>query len=108
MGADTLWRDLAIAVVLGMVIKLLAVALQQKLIGYPFSDSDVIKKTIGVHTSVMKAAKQVLTGPSLDFDKVCVLDSGPDWPTSVFTGVLNLPPIQMLIGTTPVFFLILP
>eukprot|EP00971_Amphidinium_carterae_P117516 2328045-Amphidinium_carterae.1 len=39
-------QSLANAVVLGMVIKLLAVALQQKLIGYPFSESDVIKKTI--------------------------------------------------------------
>mmetsp|Transcript_58155 Transcript_58155/g.107381 ORF Transcript_58155/g.107381 Transcript_58155/m.107381 type:complete len:747 (+) Transcript_58155:113-2353(+) len=107
-GAATFWRDLVIAVVLSMVIKLLAVALQQKLIGYPFSESVAIKKTIGVQTSVMKAAKHVLKRPGLDFDKVCVLVSGPDWPTSVFTGVLDLPLLQMLIGTTPVFFLILP
>jgi len=107
-GAETFWRDLITAVVLSMVIKLLAVALQQKLIGYPFSESVAIKKTIGVQTSVMKAAKHVLKRPGLDFDKVCVLVSGPDWPTSVFTGVLDLPLLQMLIGTTPVFFLILP
>eukprot|EP00971_Amphidinium_carterae_P128396 2543373-Amphidinium_carterae.1 len=107
-GADTLWRDLAIAVVLGMVIKLLAVALQQKLIGYPYSECATIKKLIGVQPSVMKAAKQVLTRHGLGVDKVCVLVSGPDWPASVFTSVLNLPLIQMLISTAPMFFLILP
>jgi len=107
-GADTSWRYLVIAVVLGMVAKLLIVALQQKLIGYRFLESDAIKKTIGVQASVMKAAKQVLKRPGLDFHKVCVLVSGPDWSSSVFPGVLNLPLIQMLIGTTPVFFLILP
>eukprot|EP00971_Amphidinium_carterae_P196629 3902340-Amphidinium_carterae.1 len=90
-----------------MVIKLLAVALQQKLIGYPFSDSDAIKKTIGVQTSVMKAAKQVLKRPGSDFDKICVLVSGLDWLTSVLTGVLNVPLVHMLIGITSVF-LILP
>mmetsp|Transcript_19184 Transcript_19184/g.44664 ORF Transcript_19184/g.44664 Transcript_19184/m.44664 type:complete len:114 (+) Transcript_19184:229-570(+) len=50
--ADTKWRDLVIAVVLGMVIKFFAVALQHMLIGYPFSGSFAIKKTIGDQKSV--------------------------------------------------------
>eukprot|EP00971_Amphidinium_carterae_P335532 6471443-Amphidinium_carterae.1 len=36
-GADTFWSAVVMTVVVGMVIKLLAVALQQKHIGYPFS-----------------------------------------------------------------------
>eukprot|EP00971_Amphidinium_carterae_P058907 1164814-Amphidinium_carterae.1 len=47
----TFGRDLVIAVVLGIVIKLPAVALQQH--GSPFSGSIAVKKTIGVQTSVL-------------------------------------------------------
>eukprot|EP00971_Amphidinium_carterae_P098016 1939200-Amphidinium_carterae.1 len=49
-GADTFGRDLVIVVVLDMVIKLLAVALQWN--GSPFSENAAIKKTIGVHSSL--------------------------------------------------------
>merc|ERR1712196_412121 len=40
--------------------------------------------------------------------KVCILCGGPDWPTSVLTGILKLPLGSMLIGSIPVFFLIAP
>eukprot|EP00971_Amphidinium_carterae_P035687 702486-Amphidinium_carterae.1 len=50
-----------------MVIKLLAVALQQH--GSPFSDSVAIKNTIGVQTTVIKAARHFLKRLGLDFDK---------------------------------------
>mmetsp|Transcript_25122 Transcript_25122/g.57765 ORF Transcript_25122/g.57765 Transcript_25122/m.57765 type:complete len:140 (-) Transcript_25122:3-422(-) len=50
-GQDTFGIDLVITVVLGMVIKLLAVALQQN--GSPFLESVAIKKKTGVRTSVM-------------------------------------------------------
>jgi len=49
-GQDTFGIDLVITVVLGMVIKLLAVALQWN--GSPFSENAAIKKTIGVHSSL--------------------------------------------------------
>jgi len=108
ISLDRFYKDMWVAVAVSFGIKLVAVAMQQKLIGTPFSRSIGIKSAIGVHTPVMKAVKHVLKRPGLDFDKVCVLCAGPDWPTSVFTGVLDLPLLQMLVGTLPVFFLILP
>jgi len=40
--------------------------------------------------------------------KVAVLCGGPDWPTSVITGILGLPLFEMLYGTLPVVVLIFP
>jgi len=39
---------------------------------------------------------------------MAILVGGPDWPTSVLTGILRLNPVEMLIGTMPVLALILP
>ena len=44
----------------------------------------------------------------MDLPTVCILCGGPDWPTSVCTGILGLPLGEMLMGTLPVFFVILP
>ena len=37
-----------------------------------------------------------------------ILCGGPDWPTSVLTGILNLSVIKMLIGSAPVVIIIVP
>mmetsp|Transcript_27911 Transcript_27911/g.65923 ORF Transcript_27911/g.65923 Transcript_27911/m.65923 type:complete len:748 (-) Transcript_27911:189-2432(-) len=97
-----------VALVVSMAIKLTAVAMQQKLIGERFSDSICVKKLVAVHTPEMKAIRHILSQPGLRMDKVVVLVCGPDWPTSVLTGVLKLPLLQMLLGTLPVVFLIMP
>ena len=39
---------------------------------------------------------------------MAILVGGPDWPTSVLTGVLRLPWLQMQIGTFPVSITIIP
>jgi len=97
-----------VALILSMVIKLSAVAMQQKLIGEPFSHSLFVKKLVGIHTPEMKAIRYILSQPGLHTAKVAVLVNGPDWPTSVFTGILKLPLLQMLLGTLPVALLIAP
>ena len=40
--------------------------------------------------------------------KVSILCGGPDWPTSVLTGILRLSLIQMQIGTLPIIGLVAP
>lgn len=40
--------------------------------------------------------------------KVSILVGGPDWPTSVITGILDLPMWPMLLGTMPVMIIIAP
>jgi len=67
-----------------------------------------VKKFVGVHTPTMKAVRAILSAPGFSFGKMAVLVGGPDWPTSVLTGILNLPLCTMLCGSVPVFFLILP
>ena len=39
---------------------------------------------------------------------VTILVGGPDWPTSVLCGILGLDLLPILLGTLPVFLLILP
>ena len=43
-----------------------------------------------------------------EFRKGAILIGGPDWPTSVLTGILKLPLLSMLTGTLPVAFLVAP
>jgi len=97
-----------LALVISMVIKLTAVAVEQKMIGEPFSNNIAVKKLVAIHTPEMKAIRYILSQNGLHSDKVLVLCCGPDWPTSVLTGVLKLPVFEMLLGTLPVAFLIMP
>mmetsp|Transcript_46004 Transcript_46004/g.103436 ORF Transcript_46004/g.103436 Transcript_46004/m.103436 type:complete len:751 (-) Transcript_46004:56-2308(-) len=106
-GKHFLWA-LFLATCWSTVIKLASVAMQQKLIGEPLCNNVTVKKFIGVHTPEMKAIRSILSTPGVRLDKVIVLVFGPDWPTSVLTGVLKLPLLQMLLGTLPTAFLILP
>ena len=50
----------------------------------------------------MKAFRYVLSRKGNYWSKVVILVGGPDWPTSVFTGILGLPMLPMLAGTLPV------
>merc|ERR1712224_383489 len=93
-----------IACVLNFCLKLLAVVLQQKGIGEPLSNNLAVRQYVKVHSPECRAFELILRTPGLSFAKVCVLIGGPDWPVSVFTGILRLPCLQMVLGTTPVIF----
>lgn len=102
------WTGVVIAVALCFSIKMLAIAMQQKCIGAVFSDNIEVRKTVGVQTVAMRAIEKILTQKGMNVQKVAVLIGGPDWPTSVLTGILKLRLSDMLLGSTPCFFLILP
>ena len=53
-------------------------------------------------TAGIKAIRLILEEPGLTTAKVSILVGGPDWPTSVLTGILKLPAAGMQIGTLPV------
>jgi len=89
-------------------IKLNAVAMQQKLIGGMMSSSLYVRKTVAVNSLTIKAIKRILTRPGMGIDKVAILCGGPDWPTSVLTGILQLSLPKMLFGSLPVVFLVFP
>merc|ERR1712216_42420 len=66
--------------VVGLSIKLIAVALQQKAIGEQMGHSVAIRQAVGVNSVTIKAIRLILAQPGLTVDKVCVLVGGPDWP----------------------------
>lgn len=96
------------AVTLCFVIKLIAVIMQQKGIGERLGNRVWIRSMVNVNSTTMRSIRFLLTKPGLNFPKVTILVGGPDWPTSVITGILRLNVVEMLIGTLPVFFLIAP
>ena len=83
--------------------KLLAISMQQKGIGGLLGKRVGIRQMVDVNSDTMKAIKVILTGEGwITKGKVCILVGGPDWPTSVLTGVLGLDLFPMLVGSLPV------
>lgn len=91
-----------------LVMKLLAAYIEQKGFGGHYKHNIYVKKFIGTHTHFMKAVRYILSEPGMILAKISILVGGPDWPTSVTTGILDLPALPMLIGTLPVIFIIVP
>ncbi len=97
------------AIALSFALKLLAVGLQQKVIGELWGSKNVwVRQTVGINSVEIRAMRKILRQPGLNFSKVVILVGGPDWPTSVLTGIMKLNLFQMLLGTLPVIILIAP
>jgi hypothetical protein len=92
-----------IACLLAWVLKL-AACTGQYMLGYYAGKSLYVQSLIGVDKVFTRAIAQILNVRGLTVGKVAVLVGGPDWPTSVTCGILNLNIPQMLLGTAPVFF----
>ena len=90
-------------------LKMTAITMQQKLIGELFgARSTYIRSLVSINSDTLKAMKIILSKPGIHISKVVILIGGPDWPTSVLTGIMRLPLCQMLLGSVPVIFLIAP
>lgn len=90
------------------LIKLCAIAVQQKGIGGGMQSRVSIRKACGVNSVTIRAIKRILEQKGFHMSKVCILCGGPDWPTSVLTGILGLSLFEMLLGSLPVVFVIAP
>lgn len=93
---------LLLAVFIAGISKLLACLMQQKLFGQVMGNSVRIRSMVGVNSKGIKAIKLILEQPGMSRAKVAILVGGPDWPTSVLTGILKLPTAQMQLGVLPV------
>mmetsp|Transcript_3321 Transcript_3321/g.12041 ORF Transcript_3321/g.12041 Transcript_3321/m.12041 type:complete len:839 (-) Transcript_3321:751-3267(-) len=102
------WAAGMYTVMLGFVLKFAAISVQQKGFGEQLGKKVAIRKAVGVNSITIKAIKHILTKPGLSIGKVAILVGGPDWPTSVLTGILHLSLPAMLFGSIPVLFLITP
>lgn len=100
------WYGLLLASSVGFALKLIAVALQQELIGRAFGGYVSVRALVRVNSVEMRASRMILERPGINFAKCAILVGGPDWPTSVITGILRLNVFQMVLGTTPILPLI--
>ena len=108
-GSDQFMVSVLYSIGICFLIKLTAIVMQQKLIGEMWgSKSAYVRRLIGVNTTSMRSVKWILMQPGLNIRKVAILIGGPDWPTSVISGVLKMKLPQMLLGSVPVVVLIAP
>jgi len=67
-----------------------------------------VRQFVGINSSLIRSMKLVLREKGFSIAKVAILIGGPDWPTSVLCGIMDLPLIPILIGTLPIILLITP
>eukprot|EP00928_Gymnodinium_smaydae_P009304 TRINITY_DN13461_c0_g1_i1.p1 TRINITY_DN13461_c0_g1~~TRINITY_DN13461_c0_g1_i1.p1 ORF type:complete len:1174 (-),score=215.87 TRINITY_DN13461_c0_g1_i1:51-3572(-) len=97
-----------ICVTLGLVLKLTACAVQQKLIGERLGSSMYVRSAVGTNKPFVRALEIILARKGLSFGKCIILCGGPDWPVSVLCGILKLSLAQCEFGTLPIIFYITP
>ncbi|GBG31702.1 Hypothetical Protein FCC1311_079272 [Hondaea fermentalgiana] len=103
------WGGIAFTMAICFSLKMLAIVIQQKYFGEHLASTRVwVRSFVGVNSIEMRAIREILLKPGLTLPKVSVLCGGPDWPTSVTTGILRLSLVSMLIGSLPIIFLIAP
>jgi len=110
VGSETLglvW-SIIYAMVISIFLKLVAAALQQKMIGGLLKNNVGVRQLVGVNTPLIRGMKLLLQEEGLNIPKVAILCGGPDWPTSVLCGIMGLPLLPILIGTLPVIALVVP
>ena len=105
---SSFWNGLVIACALSCTLKFFAIAVQQEVIGRKLGQRVAVRAACGINSSAMRSIRVVLESPGLTFDKSVILVGGPDWPTSVATGIMGLSLPQMLLGSVPVLLLIVP
>ena len=107
-GTIGFWGGLVLSTFVCLFIKLAAVVIQQKIIGEIFGSKVGVRRMVGVNSITIRAIKAILSVPGVSFRKSAILCGGPDWPTSVLTGILKLPLLEMLAGTVPVYVVLAP
>ncbi|CAE7624789.1 unnamed protein product [Symbiodinium microadriaticum] len=95
-----------IAIAVGFLLKLMACAMQQKLIGERLGANLTIRTQVGINTPMIRAIEAVLREPGMSMGKVSILCGGPDWPTSVLAGILHLSLLECELGTLPIVFFV--
>mmetsp|Transcript_23296 Transcript_23296/g.63129 ORF Transcript_23296/g.63129 Transcript_23296/m.63129 type:complete len:964 (-) Transcript_23296:355-3246(-) len=100
--------SVAIAVSIGVsfFLKLAALVIQQKVIGEGLGSLVSVRSLARVNSVHTRAVREVLSAPGWTRGKVAILIGGPDWPTSVLTGILRLNVFSMMLGTTPIIVII--
>ena len=101
---------LAIVYAMGVafMIKLVACTMQQVGFGYTLRRSTRVRAAVAINSPLMRAINVMMREKGLTKGKVATLVGGPDWPTSVLMGIMGMPVLPMVLGTTPIIFLVAP
>merc|ERR1712238_315662 len=86
-----------------MALKLLACTIQQKFFGGLLKKYVAVRQFVGINSTVVRSMKVILGEKGMGIAKVSILVGGPDWPTSVLCGIMDLPLLPVLFGTLPLF-----
>lgn len=106
-GCDAgFWLAMLFATLLCFLMKLMAIVMQQKGIGERLGQRVSVRAAVDINSNTVKAIRHILTQPGMSPGKVMILCGGPDWPTSVFTGILGLNVFSMLYGSIPVIIIV--
>lgn len=102
---DNFWTAIVFASIITFILKMCAIFLEQVVIGMNLGKKLVVRKFVQINSTEMRAIRVLLEVPGINWKKCVILLGGPDWPTSVLTGILRLSVFQCLLGSSP--FLIL-
>mmetsp|Transcript_9883 Transcript_9883/g.20090 ORF Transcript_9883/g.20090 Transcript_9883/m.20090 type:complete len:174 (-) Transcript_9883:948-1469(-) len=91
------------ATTVGWLCNHVSCLMQYFAIGRLLRHSVWIKSLLVVNSPTVKAMKVIMQKPGLlSFDKVSVMVGGPDWPTHVLAGVIDVPILPLQLGTIPI------
>jgi hypothetical protein len=108
LSGKSFWLSVVIASMCCWSIKMASVVVQHKVIGEQMSRSATIRSLVKVNSDATRAMAKILQVPGLSMPKTCILVGMPDWPTTVFTGILRLPVGPIFLGSLPSIVLIFP
>lgn len=100
------WTGVLLSITISFGLKLTACMIQQKIIGQQMGGLIAVRSLIGINSTTTRAIRKLLSTPGWGIGKICILVGGPDWPTSVCCGILNLSLLPILLGTTPVLIVV--
>jgi len=104
----TFWEGITFASGLSFLIKMVSVVMQYKLFGELLARSERVRRLVGVQKVGTLALQRILRDPGLHTDKAAILCGGPDWPTVVLCGILNVGLGKTLVGELPNVFVVVP
>jgi len=102
------WWGAVVNIAMCWFLKLVACAIQQKVIGGLLGRSLWVRRTARVHQVGIRCIEAELRVKGWTAGKVAILCGGPDWPTSVYAGVLGLSVWECELGTIPIIGFVLP
>jgi len=102
------WYGIGLASAVSVLLKFVAIAIQQEVIGRRLGAYVTVRSFCQINSKFMRGAKLVLQDRGCTSGKAMILIGGPDWPTSVVTGIMKLSLLQMLVGSMPIVLLIIP